>query len=125
MEKAKSTCARFLDPKNQDKMKRRRAGVVHTNWDNLWTKWSGSQRWWEGFEDWKSFIKTAEELCKRNLIKDMDQKREGSRVEETGNVQTKDEKKRRESEMKEKEKQRIWVPACGIRGELRLWETQS
>ena len=99
--------------------------MVHTNWDNLWTKWSGSQRWWKVSKDWKSFIKTAEELCKRNLIKDMDKKREGSRLEETGNVQTKDEKKRRESEMKEKEKQRIWDPACGIRGEFRLWETQS
>ena len=30
----KSTCAKILDPKNPDKMKRRRAGVAHTNWDN-------------------------------------------------------------------------------------------
>ena len=41
----RSICARILDPKNQDRMKRRRAGVVHTNWDNLMMKWNGSQRW--------------------------------------------------------------------------------
>ena len=46
-------------------------------------------------------------------------------MEETRNVQTKDEKKRRESEMKEKEKQRIWDPAWGIRREFRSWETQT
>ena len=39
----RSTSARILDPKNQDKMKRRRVGVVHTNWDSLMVKWSGSQ----------------------------------------------------------------------------------
>ena len=27
----RSICARILDPKNQDRMKKRRAGVVHTN----------------------------------------------------------------------------------------------
>ena len=121
----RSVCAKILDPRNQDKMKRRRAGVVHTNWDHLWTKWNGNQRWWEGLGDWKSFKKTAEELCRRTLIKDMDKKREGFRVEETGSVQTKDEKKRRESEMKEKEKQRIWDPAWGIKSGFRFWETQS
>ena len=35
----RSTSERVLDPKNQDKMKRRRAGVVHTNWDNFMMKW--------------------------------------------------------------------------------------
>ena len=47
----RSVCAKILDPRNQDKIKRRRAGLVHTNWDHLWTKWSGNQRWWEGLED--------------------------------------------------------------------------
>ena len=45
--------ARVLDPRNQDRMKRRRAGVVHTHWDNLWTKWSGDQRWWESLRTGK------------------------------------------------------------------------
>ena len=37
----RSTCAKILDSENHDKMKRRRSGVVHTNWDKLWMKWSG------------------------------------------------------------------------------------
>ena len=61
------TCARILDPKNQDKMKRRRAGVVHTNW-------CGFHRWWEVSKDWKSFLKTAEELCNRILERYKDKK---------------------------------------------------
>ena len=70
----RSICARILDPTNQDRMKRRRAGVVHTNWHNLMTKWSGSQRWWAVSNDWKSFVKTAEDLCKRTLERDEDKK---------------------------------------------------
>ena len=31
----RSTSARIQDPANQDKMKRRRARVVHANWDSL------------------------------------------------------------------------------------------
>ena len=50
-----------VHPRNQDKMKRRRAGGTYTNRDNLCTKWSGHQRWWEDLGDWKSFKKTAEE----------------------------------------------------------------
>ena len=65
----RSICARILDPKNQDRMKRRRAGVVDTIWDNLMLKWTGTQRWWETSNDWKSFVKTAEDLCKKNLGK--------------------------------------------------------
>ena len=91
----RSVCAKILDPRNQNKMKRRRAGGAHTNWDNLWTKWSGSQRWWEGLGDWKRFIKTAEETRKRSLIKDVDKKKEGSREEIKGNVQR---KKKRQGE---------------------------
>ena len=56
-------------------MKRRRAGVVHTNWDNLMMKWSGSQSWWEVSNDWKSFVKTAEDLRKRTLGRDEDKKK--------------------------------------------------
>ena len=77
----RSICARVLDPRNQDRMKRRRAGVVHTNWDNLWTKWSGNQRWWEGLSDWKRFFETSEEICKKSLVTDVDKKKEGSREE--------------------------------------------
>ena len=47
-------------------MKRRRTGVVHTNWDSLIMKWSGSQRWWEttqgaGTVLWAQQKKSAEE----------------------------------------------------------------
>ena len=49
----RSICARILDPKTQDRMKRRRAGVVHTTWDNLMMKWNGTQTWWEFSNDWK------------------------------------------------------------------------
>ena len=55
-------------------MKRRRAGVVHTNWGNLMIRWSG---WWEVTSDWKSFAKTVEELCKRTLERDEDTKKRG------------------------------------------------
>ena len=51
----RSICARILVPKNQDKMKRRRAGVVHTNWDKLMFKWANSRRWREASKDWESF----------------------------------------------------------------------
>ena len=55
----RSTCAKILDPKHHDKMRRRRAGVVHTNWHNLRMKWSGCQRWWE-------VTKRLEKLCKNS-----------------------------------------------------------
>ena len=79
----RSTCARILDPKNQDRMTRRKAGarrkagVVHTNWDNLMVRWSGCQRCWAVFNDWKSLVRTAEELCLRSLGRQEDKKEEG------------------------------------------------
>ena len=69
------SCAKIVDPKNQDKTKRRKAGVMQTKWDNTWTKWSGNQRWWEGSGDWKSFTKTATDLRRRALIKEVDEKK--------------------------------------------------
>ena len=62
----RSTNARLLGPRNQ-KMKRRRASVVHTNWDSPMTRWSGCQRWWESCKGREKFVKVAEELCKRAL----------------------------------------------------------
>ena len=55
----RSTCAKILDPKNHEKMKRRRVGVVHTNWDTVWMKWSGCQRWWEVTKDWKKLTENS------------------------------------------------------------------
>ena len=83
-------------------MKRRRAGVVHTNWDNLWTRWSGNQRWWEGSGDWKSFVKTAEDLCRKILLKDVDTRKGSPLLEEIVRVQSKAEgdKEREENEGK-------------------------
>ena len=40
----RSTNARLLGPRNQNEMKRRRAGFVPANWDSLMTKWSDCQR---------------------------------------------------------------------------------
>ena len=54
----RSTCAKILDPKNHDNMIRRRAGVVHTNWDNVWMKWSGCQR--------VGSLKRLEKLCENS-----------------------------------------------------------
>ena len=66
-----------MDPQNQDSMKRRRAVVVDTNWDNLMMKWSGIQRWWQVSNDWKSLVKTAEDLCKRTMERDEDKTKRG------------------------------------------------
>ena len=41
----RSTNARLPGLWNENKIKRRRAGVVHTNRGSLMTKWSGCQRW--------------------------------------------------------------------------------
>ena len=67
----RSICASNLDPKIQDRKNRRRAGVVHTNWDNLLLKWSGNQRWWDVSKDWKSFVKTAKGFCAKELWEEM------------------------------------------------------
>ena len=91
----RSTCARVLDPKNQNRMTRRRAGVVHTNWDNLMIKWSGCQRWWEISNDWKSLVKTAEELCKRILRKDEDKNVRGFSLTGREDVRSKIEEERK------------------------------
>ena len=61
----RSTSARLLDPRNQNEMKRRRVGVAHTTWDNFMTKGSGCQRWWDSCKGWESFVRAAEEVCKR------------------------------------------------------------
>ena len=100
----RSICARILDPKNQDRMKRRRAGVVHTNWDNLMMKWSGSQRWWEVSNDWKSFVKMAEDLCKRTLGRNEDNKKKGFSLIGREKILNKDEKERNKNKMNEREK---------------------
>ena len=87
--------------------------MVHTNWDNLLMKWSGSKRWWDVSDDWTGFVKTAEELCKITL------ERRGQKEErffldwKREEVQNKDEEERKKNKMKEKEKQRIWDPAWG------------
>ena len=111
--KQKSTCARVLDLENQDRMKRRRAAVVHTNWDNLMMKWSGCQRWWEFSNDWKSFVKTALELCKRILNRDEDKNVRGFSLTEEKDERSKIEEERTKNKMKEKWKPRIWDPAWG------------
>ena len=57
--------------------------------------------------DWKRFLKTAEEICKRSLVKDVDEKKDGSGEEKTEHVQTTEAETRRASKMKEREKHRL------------------
>ena len=109
----RSICARILDPKNQDKMKRRRAGVVHTNWDYLMFKWANSQRWWEASKDWESFVTITEELCKRSLRRNQDNQTRALAMNGGDTTQNKKEEGRRKNKMKEKERQRNWDPAWG------------
>ena len=65
----RSAATLLLDPKNKNKMTRKRAGVVYTSWDSLMTRWSDLFRWWETDKDWDSFVMTAEEVCGRKLRK--------------------------------------------------------
>ena len=111
--KQRSICARILDPKNQDRMTRRRVGVVHTNWVNLMMTWSGCQRWWEVPNDWKSFVKTAEGLGKRTLERDEDTKKRGFSLIEGAKFHHKAEGERKKNKMKQREKLRIWDPVWG------------
>ena len=91
-------------------MKRRRSGVAHTNWDNLLMKWNGCKRWWELSKDWKSFVKTAEEPCKRILKKDEDKIVRGLSLTEGKDERSKIEDERKKNRMKKREKLRIWDP---------------
>ena len=87
--------------------------MVHTNWDNLMMKWSGCQRWWEVSNDWKSLVKTAEELCKRILKRDEDKKARGFSLIGREDERSKIEEERKKNKMKERGKLRIWDPAWG------------
>ena len=91
-------------------MKRRRAGVVHANWDNFITRWSGCQRWWDLCEGWKSFVRVAQELCKRALTR-----KENKVTENWTKIYKQDEKSeqeegRKKKIMKERNELRIWDP---------------
>ena len=77
----RSTNARLLGPRNQNKMKRRSAGFVHTNLTALWWKRSGCQRWWESCKGWESFVKAVEELSAKELWKGMRAKRHNAGTE--------------------------------------------
>ena len=54
------------------------------------------QRWWEVSKVWVSFMKTAKELCRRTLIKDVDKKKRSPMMEEMTSAQSKAEETRRE-----------------------------
>ena len=98
------TNARLLDPRNQKKMRTRRAGVVHTNWDSFLTKWSGCQRWWESCKGWESFVKAAEELCKRALKRDENKVAQCWNRDDEQEVKSKKEKERKKDMMKWRDK---------------------
>ena len=71
-------------------------------------KWSGCQRWWGVTKDWKSLVKTAEQLCRRTTVKDEDTKKSSLPSVEIEDVQQNAEEERKKNNMKEREKQRIW-----------------
>ena len=85
--------------------------MVHTNWDNLWTRWSGSQKWWKVSNDRESLVKTAEELCKRTLGRQDDKKREEGPFTGKEGTQRKELVERRKSKMREREGLRMWYLA--------------
>ena len=70
MERTKINLCEGSRPKEsrQDEKEKSRSGSQ---------KSSGCQRWWEVSNDWKSFVKTVEELCKRILKRDEDKKMRG------------------------------------------------
>ena len=109
----RSICARILHPQNQDKMKRRRAGVVHTNWDDLMLKWADTHRWWETSKDWEGFVKIAEDLCKRSLRSNEDNKMETLSLNGGDKTPNKEEGERKKNKMKERQRQRNWDPLWG------------
>ena len=78
-------------------------------------KWSGCKRWWEFSQDRTSFVKTAEELCKRITTRDEDRKVRGFFLTEEKDESSKIEEERKKNKMKDREKLRIWDPA---------WENQ-
>ena len=83
---------------------------THPNWDNKWAKWSGHLRWWEASGDWNSFTKTAADLGRGVLSKEVEEKKGGPPAEGMGNGQNRVEEERKKA-MKEREAQRIWHPA--------------
>ena len=107
----RSTNARLLDPRNQNKMKRRRAGVVHTNWDSLMTRWSGCRRWWESCKGWENFVKAAEELCKRALKREENKGTQGWNRNDEQEEKGEQAKERKNNIMKERNKLRNWDPS--------------
>ena len=97
--------ARVLDPRNQDRMKRRRAGVVHTHTgiicgrNGVEIKDGGKVLGLEKIHQ-DSWRYLQENLGQRHL-------------EVCGSIQTKEDETRRASKMKEREKPRLWGPAWG------------
>ena len=114
-----------MDPQNQDSMKRRRAVVVDTNWDNLMMKWSGIQRWWQVSNDWKSLVKTAEDLCKRTMERDEDKKKRGFSLIGREKVQIKAKEERKKNKVEERKKLRIWDPAWGNQMRIQFLEDSN
>ena len=75
-------------------------------------KWADSQRWCEASKEWESFVKIAEDLRKRSLRRNEDNKTRALSMNGGDMTQDKEEE-RRENKMKEKERQRKWDPAWG------------
>ena len=107
-----STNARLLDRRNRNKMKRRRAGVVHTNRDSSTTSRSGCQRWWWSCNEWKNSVKTAEGALQKSCKKTRRRRhRVGTEMMNRRRKKCEHEKERKKNIMKERKKLRNWDPS--------------
>ena len=83
-------------------------------------KWSSCQRWWDVSKDWKSFVKTAEELCKRTLERDKGKKVRDFPLIGKEDVQNEAENERHKNKMRKRETLRVWDPAWGNQMRLQI-----
>ena len=88
-------------------------------------KWSGSQRWWEVSNHWKSFVKTDEDLVKRTLETNEDNKKKGFSLIGAEKVQNKAEEERKKNKMKERERQRILDLSWGNQMRIQIWRDSN
>ena len=66
-------------------------------------------------------MKTAEELCKRTLERDEDNKKKGFSLIGGQKIQNKAEEERKKNKMKKREKQGIWDPAWCDEMRIPIW----
>ena len=76
-------------------------------------------------KDWKSFVKTAEELCRRTLIRDVDKKKGSPLLKEQGHAQSIAEEERKKRRMRKERSRGFGIPHGETKREYRFWVTQN